>query len=396
MKYRCRQVMRTRRRRCRNGPMWRIISLCLRRKRTIRFFIQMMRLSIREIPLTRPLNEFFLPFCDKTNSKTSIGSRARGQEWPSTNTVDLPQKTIPPSIEPRFRPASFSADPPKPDRQPLRISTCDPLETDPYPTRRASTYTTSASDITQSFKYPYDPTSLPKATNRRSFIESPPEILNSDLSWPLTSSTSTSYTSSIWTHEKSLPATPASQRTRGPSFSTSRRTLPATEEHPPSARGSLNLHDLRPRNERPQSWNPRCHYLPPEDFDINLDRAILGSTARLQTRQVHEDEEHQMNMAESIFNSLKLTESPKQRNSMPNGIRSYTWADEYQQQRTTSGGKESMMTEQQKQKQHMMRIISDKGLNPPQFDTAPKHARYFVIKSYNVISIEMRLTFVGR
>lgn len=142
---------------------------------------------------------------------------------------------------------------------------------------------------------------------------------------------------------------------------------------------------------------------------MNLDRAILGtSTARdhrLASRGVGimgsadetgSVEEQQQCTMESIFKALKLSESPKQRNSMPNGSvggRGYTsWHDEFREQRISSGSlapasvsvKETV-TEQQRQRQVMSRIVAERGLNPNQFDTAPKHARYFVIKSYNVI-----------
>jgi hypothetical protein len=282
--------------------------------------------------------------------KTSIGSRAPGQEWP-VSTIDIPKSV--PQPEPRFRP-TFSART-KPDRRPLRISTCDPLDPEPPKQNRSSILTSE-----NHFKYPYDANALPKTTNRRSLIDSPPEILT-DLSWPLSSSTSTQ--SSIWNHEKPLPPTPSRQR--GLSFT--RRTLPSTEEYPPS------------RRDRPQSWNPRC--LTDSELDINLDRAILGST-RL-TRSIDEDEEQQLNM-QSIFNSLQITESPKQRNSMPITNGRYWPADDFREMPTQPQPPKEP-TEQQKQRQTMMRVISDRGLNPPQFDTAPKHARYFVIKSYNVV-----------
>ena len=139
-----------------------------------------------------------------------------------------------------------------------------------------------------------------------------------------------------------------------------------------------------------------------EDFDLNLDRAILGtSTARdhrLASRAVGgigvppaDDcgsvEEQQQCTMESIFKALKLSESPKQRNSMPNARGYNSWPDEFREQRISGSlvsGKETL-TEQQRQRQVMSRIVAERGLNPNQFDTAPKHARYFVIKSYNVI-----------
>jgi len=192
--------------------------------------------------------------------------------------------------------------------------------------------------------YTYD---LPRVNNRRSFVESPPEMYNSEFSWPLTSSTSTSH-SSLWPHEKSLPPTPSS-RSRG--LSLSRRPVPD--------RTSL------PYSERPASWNPTA----PADFQLNLDRAILG-TSLARDHRATRDEEQQAHALESIFNTLKIAEN-----------RRNTW-DERQ-------------IEAQRQRSVMNRIVNERNLNPSQFETSPKHARYFVIKSYNVVSLEAGL-MVGR
>lgn len=152
--------------------------------------------------------------------------------------------------------------------------------------------------------------------------------------------------------------------------------------------------------ERPASWNPR--YDAGSDFALNLDRAILGTSLarnhRTQptTEESMEDQEHFA--LESIFNNLKLTETPSNRSSTTNGSvfresRNYTWPydDGYREHCSTvsqSQAKETThpgLTESQRHRSVMNRIIYERNLNPTQFDTSPKHARYFVIKSYNVV-----------
>lgn len=164
---------------------------------------------------------------------------------------------------------------------------------------------------------------------------------------------------------------------------------------------SLNFAD------RPASWNPRYDQtFPSAEFDLNLDRAILGTSLardhRMARREEESSVEEQQQLAlESIFNTLKLSESPSNRSSMTNGFRdnrNYTWTNddtyrndprEYNRNEHPRSSlpppmKEAPLTEAQRQRNVMNRIVNERGLNPSQFDTSPKHARYFVIKSYNV------------
>jgi hypothetical protein len=139
--------------------------------------------------------------------------------------------------------------------------------------------------------------------------------------------------------------------------------------------------------ERPASWNPRVEST---DFDLNLDRAILGTSLardhRLAMKREEQGIEEQQVMAlESIFNTLKTSEPTSKRNSM-NGYRERKISyDDYHRTSMPPQIKEHL-TEAQRHRQAMTRIINERNLNPAQFDTSPKHARYFVIKSYNVCS----------
>lgn len=180
-------------------------------------------------------------------------------------------------------------------------------------------------------------------------MESPPEMHNSDSSWPLTGSTLTSQ-SSLWpSHtDKSLPPTP---RSRGVSLTRVPELLLQT-----------NFIADRPPAERPASWNPRWE----GEIDINLDRAILGTSLR--KKREHEIEDHQQFTLESVFNHLKLADPAKPH---------YT-----QSENDFRRSKE--VAHESRQRAIMNRIVLERGLNPTQFDINPKHARYFVIKSYNV------------
>lgn len=193
--------------------------------------------------------------------------------------------------------------------------------------------------------------------------------------WPLTASTSSH--SSLWPHEKSLPPTP---RSRGTSLSAARK---GAEEHP--SRLSYD-YTIRPI-DRPASWNPRCDI--PYDFDLNLDRAILGTSLARDHRVAKREEEtkideQQQIALESLFNTLKISEPPpSNRNSTGSAVRSYV-------------SPTHEMSDIVRQRNVMSRIVSERGLNPAQFDTNPKHARYFVIKSYNVCFFHGSGLMVGR
>jgi hypothetical protein len=277
-----------------------------------------------------------------------------------------------------------------PSERPLKIATSDPDES--YSARTSY----SLSDGT-SFKYgaqPFDMTTFPKVSNRRSFIESPPDMFSGDLAWPLTGSTNTSY-GSVWPHEKSLPPTPS--RSRGVSLAGQSRRGVSGEDYRMS--GNYDTSTLRSipthTTERPASWNPRVDST---DFDLNLDRAILGTSLardhRLALRREEEGVEEQQALAlESIFNTLKISETPSNRSSM-NGFPSkkysydekkYNYDSEYRDHRSSlPPPKDTQAMEAQRHRHAMTRIVNERGLNPAQFDTSPKHARYFVIKSYNV------------
>ena len=244
-------------------------------------------------------------------------------------------------------------------------------------------------------------------------MESPADTFNTSsdtLAWPLTGSTLTSQSTNLWPHEKSLPPTPS--RSRGVSLSTSiRRGIPSEEYLPTSVHnrmsaishesGTIRVHD------RPASWNPRCEST--ELFDLNLEKAILGTSLardhRLASRRggaVHHEEDNgtagvQDSGFESVFNALKLSSTESNRSSM-NGsssmFRNYTWNnnDDNGGYRNSVDRRSSVkeapqvvaLTETQRHRNVMTRIVNERNLNPTQFDTTPKHARYFVIKSYNV------------
>jgi hypothetical protein len=184
---------------------------------------------------------------------------------------------------------------------------------------------------------------------------------------------------------------------------------------------SANYESMRsvahhPASERPASWNPRYDQpVPSADFDLgNLDRAILGTSLARDHRMARREEEvsveEQQQLAlESIFNTLKLSEPSSNRSSVTNGsgfrdTRNYTWTNddgyrndprnermEYPRTEHRSSlppqMKEAPLTEAQRQRNVMSRIVNERALNPSQFETSPKHARYFVIKSYNVLSL---------
>ena len=163
--------------------------------------------------------------------------------------------------------------------------------------------------------------------------------------------------------------------------------------------------------ERPASWNPRQS---DDLFDLNLDKAILGTSLardhRLQQR-VAEDNHHTGMQAddhqfETVLNTLKISELHSNRSSISGSLyrepsgggRNYTWSNGeeagYAPQRGGGGlDRRSSMKEQsmqaavtkaQRERSIINRIVNERGLNPSQFDTSPKHARFFVIKSYNV------------
>jgi hypothetical protein len=309
-------------------------------------------------------------------------------------------KTVP-AIDPRYRQIQPLSPPIKPDRQQLKISTVtEPLaEPDIYSIRN-STFS-YCSDPTSSFKYnSYDPSMFPKVTNRRSFVESPPEIFNNEPSWPLTASTMSSTGPSLWPPtattttitEKALPPTP---RSRGVSFSSQGYRMSATYDSP-----HRSIQVQRQSMDRPASWNPRqCDDL----FDLNLDKAILGTSLardhRLQRRA--EDISQVDDQFETVLNTLKISELHSNRSSVngslyreTSGARNYTWSngeEVYQRggglDRRSSIKEQSMQaaaTKAQRERSIINRILNERGLNPSQFDTSPKHARYFVIKSYNV------------
>ena len=97
---------------------------------------------------------------------------------------------------------------------------------------------------------------------------------------------------------------------------------------------------------------------------------------------------------ESIFHTLKLSETPSNRSSTTNGSliresRNFTWPyeDGYREHLPQSQIKEpspATLTDSQRHRNVMNTIIYERNLNPGQVETSPKHARYFVIKSYNV------------
>jgi hypothetical protein len=221
-------------------------------------------------------------------------------------------------------------------------------------------------------------------------------MFNND-AWPLTGSTSTSSHSTLWTPEKSLPPTP---RSRGVSISVSRR-----DEHP-RGRMSGTCDTIRSAAaqhtyERPASWNPR--YEVGNDFALNLDRAILGTSLardhRMHLKNEENMEDQDPSTIESIFNTLKLSETPSNRSSTTNGSvfrdsRNFTWPQEdgYREHCASvpqSAAKEpphATLTEAQRHRNVMNRILYERNLNPTHLDASPKHARYFVIKSYNVVT----------
>ena len=260
---------------------------------------------------------------------------------------------------------------------------------------------------------------FPKVTNRRSFVESPPEIFANEPSWPLTTNTAIS-PPSLWPPphtEKALPPTP---RSRGVSLSSQgyRMSGSGGTVYPQSSGtdSGRTIHVSHQTMERPASWNPRqCD----EVFDLNLEKAILGTSLardhRLQQRRAEDQHQHQhQNLAtmgiqddqfETVLNTLKISDLQSNRSSVSgslyrdslNGGRNYTWSngEEYQQRGGGGGGidrrssikeqsLQAAVTKAQRERSIINRIVNERGLNPSQFDTSPKHARFFVIKSYNV------------
>jgi hypothetical protein len=221
-------------------------------------------------------------------------------------------------------------------------------------------------------------------SNRRSFIESPADVYGNESSWPLTGSTATSYTSvGAWPSlEKSLPPTP---RSRGVSLSR-RVTEDYTSHQRPEFQHRMSEPPIqRTSLSRPASWNPRCNDIPP-DFDLNLDRAILGTSLARDHRLKKDEtvEEQQAAALESIFNTLRLSSDPLSRHyswtNTSSDDRKETLPSQIQHPPSNNG----VITDAQRQRQVTNRIVSERNLNPSQFDTNPKHARFFVIKSYNV------------
>jgi hypothetical protein len=218
-------------------------------------------------------------------------------------------------------------------------------------------------------------------------MESPADLFNNDtLAWPLTGSTLVS-NSGPWPHEKSLPPTPC--RSRGVSLSASvRRGISGESDYPQNNRMSALSHDTSAfrTHDRPASWNPRCEST--ELFDLNLEKAILGTSLARDHRLANRRgvvEEEQVDGMESIFNTLKLSSNESNRTSM-NGssFRNYTWNNDDGGYRRSSMKEQVVLTEAQRHRNVMNRILNERNLNPTQFDTSPKYARYFVIKSYNV------------
>lgn len=175
--------------------------------------------------------------------------------------------------------------------------------------------------------------------------------------------------------------------------------------------------------ERPASWNPRQS---DDLFDLNLDKAILGTSLardhRLQ-RRVAEDNHHSTGMQaddhqfETVLNTLKISELHSNRSSVSGSLyressgggRNYTWSNGeetgYAPQRGGGGldrrssmkeqSMQAVVTKAQRERSIINRIVNERGLNPSQFDTSPKHARFFVIKSYNVTPPPPRLNIVN-
>lgn len=200
----------------------------------------------------------------------------------------------------------------------------------------------------------------------------------------------------MWSPEKSLPPTP---RSRGVSISASRRD-DYSRGRMSGTCDTIRSAAAQHAYERPQSWNPR--YDVGNDFALNLDRAILGTSLardhRMHLKNEENMEEQDPSTLESIFNTLKLSETPSNRSSTTNGSvfrdsRNFTWPhdDGYREHCASvpqSAAKElphATLTESQRHRNVMNRILYERNLNPTHFDASPTHARYFVIKSYNVV-----------
>ena len=111
-------------------------------------------------------------------------------------------------------------------------------------------------------------------------------------------------------------------------------------------------------------------------------------------RRAEEDPAAADHGLESIFQSLKVSESNRSSSTNASIFRNYTWNESDRRSST-----QSALSEAQRHRTVMNRILNERNLNPTQFDTTPNHARYFVIKSYNVcpslvLLISRRTTFI--
>jgi len=177
--------------------------------------------------------------------------------------------------------------------------------------------------------------------------------------------------------------------------------------HADSLRSSFNPDSTSLRTvdhpaSRPASWNPRGV----DSWDINelnFDKAILGTSLardqRLQARNGRGSGDDSVDdglSLESIFNGLKVSDTISSNRSSSTSMynRNYTWnnGNEFADpNRTSFTASHHSKTEQaaadaQRHRSVMNRIVNERALNPMHFDVSPKHARYFVIKSYNVFT----------
>jgi len=138
--------------------------------------------------------------------------------------------------------------------------------------------------------------------------------------------------------------------------------------------------------------------------ELNFDKAILGTSLardhRLQARNGRGSGDDSVDDGlafESIFNGLKVSDTIASNRSSLTSMynRNYTWnnGNEFPDANRTSTNttshqskSEQVAAEAQRHRSVMNRIVNERGLNPAQFDVSPKHARYFVIKSYNVFT----------
>lgn len=172
-----------------------------------------------------------------------------------------------------------------------------------------------------------------------------------------------------------------------------------------SLRSSFNPESLRAHEHpasRPASWNPARAADSWDLSELNFDKAILGTSLardhRMQTRNGRgsgDDSQDDGLSLESIFNGLKVSDPMHSNRSSSASMynRNYTWnGNEFNNEPYRTSTVQQTKTEQaaaaaadaQRHRSVMNRIVGERGLNPTQFDISPKHARYFVIKSYNV------------